>query len=360
MSVKRRHLLAGAAAGAALTQLPRLSSAAAGGEPVPAPAARPTKRQRTFAPSAPLKGMTVSCPTYGPVWGSPLMSSTLDDLKTLGVEWVSIHPYGRIRKSGDVGLTDAQGTGFLARCCAMCRDAGVGLFYKPHLAYWGSFSWRGAITFDTEAAWARFFRSYRAYIVDHASFAEKHKLPLLSVGVELDKTMHRPEWRDIIAAVRERYAGPITYAANWDAVGRVPFWDAVDVIGVQGYFPVGPALTGAPPARATLVEGWKGALAQLAGLSATHGKKVLFTELGYPRGTDAANEPWKAADNDDDRVIAHRAALMDVALEVLPRQPWYAGAFWWKWMPGPTWGNSDFSMKDAEARSVLTKRWAKG
>ena len=95
-------------------------------------------------------------------------------------------------------------------------------------------------------------------------------------------------------------------------------------------------------------------------LSAKHNKKVLFTELGYPRGLHAADEPWKAAENDDDKVIAHRATLMDVALDVLHRQPWYAGAFWWKWMPGPTWGNGDFSMKDEEARAVLKRRWARG
>jgi hypothetical protein len=355
VSLSRRHLLAGLTAGAALSQLPGRAAATGG----PPPMGQPSSSGPAFAPTAPLRGMTVSCPTYGPVWGSPLMASTLDDLKGLGVDWVAIHPYGRIRKSGDVGLTDAAGTGFLARCTAMCREAGVQLFYKPHLAYWGSFSWRGAIAFETDAAWARFFTTYRAFIVDHARFAEQHKLPLLSVGVELDKTVHRREWREVIAAVREHYTGPITYAANWDAISRVPFWDAVDIIGVQGYFPVGPALEGVPPARSVLEQGWSAVNTQLATLSARHHKKILFTELGYPRATHAANEPWKAAEDDSDRVVAHRATLMDVALDVLSRQPWYAGAFWWKWMPGPTWGNGDFSMKDAEARAVLFKRWAK-
>ena len=73
-----------------------------------------------------------------------------------------------VGKDGSVGLRPAEDSGFLSRCSDYCHEAGVELFYKPHLAYWGSFDWRGAIAFDDERSWARFFRDYSAFIVDHA------------------------------------------------------------------------------------------------------------------------------------------------------------------------------------------------
>ena len=38
---------------------------------------------------------------------------------------------------------------------------------------------------------------------------------------------------------RAVYKGKLTYAANWDGeFEEVAFWDALDVIGVQAYFPL--------------------------------------------------------------------------------------------------------------------------
>jgi hypothetical protein len=57
------------------------------------------------------------------------------------------------------------------------RDAharGVKVMLIPHLAYWRSrFDWRGAITFDTEEEWARFFSGYTGFIVTQARMAQQ-------------------------------------------------------------------------------------------------------------------------------------------------------------------------------------------
>ena len=56
---------------------------------------------------------------------------------------------------------------------------------------------------------------------------------------ELDKTLrHEHRWRRIIAAVRKVTKAPLTYAANWTDYQRVGFWDDLDIIGIQAYFPV--------------------------------------------------------------------------------------------------------------------------
>src|SRR6266852_9139101 len=48
------------------------------------------------------KGVTVSCQTWGIEWQTPAMAQTLDELKSLGVNSVAIHPYARIENDGHV------------------------------------------------------------------------------------------------------------------------------------------------------------------------------------------------------------------------------------------------------------------
>jgi len=305
-----------------------------------------------------MHGMTVTCPRAGQIWGSGAMRSTLDRLAALGVDWVAIHPYAWIGRDGEVTFRPAADAGYLHRAVALAHDAGMALFWKPHLGYWGSFAWRGDIAFgDDEAAWRRFFDSYRAFIVDQARFAARAHVPLFAVGVELEATMHREaDWRRVIAAVRAVYPGRLIYAANWDGIARVPFWDALDLIGVQAYFPLSEA---AAPSPSDLIGGWQRHLEPLRRLSARHGgKRVVFTEIGYNRSVLAARQPWDDQVQDSAAGRALRRKLIEVALAVTEHDPLFAGLFWWKWMPGSARG-SNFSMRDAEALEALGRAWGK-
>ena len=175
---------------------------------------------------APMRGVIVTCPGWGPIWGTPEMAASLVEIKELGASWAAIHPYGWIRRDGEVRFQPAETLDFLARAIELTREAGLEMFWKPHLGYWGQFSWRGDIAFDAKAR-ERFFRDYEAFIVDQAAFAEAHGVRLFAVGVELEGTTHyEREWRALIAAVRRVYSGRGLYAANWDGLDRVPFWDA--------------------------------------------------------------------------------------------------------------------------------------
>ena len=304
-----------------------------------------------------MRGMVVSCPTWGPVWGSPLMAESLAELGELGVEWIAIHPYAGVRRSGAVRVPPAASTGFLDKAVELMRQAEMKIFWKPHLAYWGSFGWRGEIAFgDDEAAWRRFFEGYREFIVDQARFAETAGAELFAVGVETDATLHREaDWRRIVAAVRQVYSGRITYAANWDQLGQVGFWDAVDVIGVHAYFPLA---EGDGPDAETLRRGWDAPLAELRRLAASQGgKPVVFAEIGYNRSPDAARRPWEYEMRDGPEVRALRQRLIEVALARIEGEPVVRGMFWWKWIPGDTRFDPDFSMRDPEARQALERHW---
>jgi hypothetical protein len=304
-----------------------------------------------------MRGMVVSCPTWGPIWGSPRMEESLVELRQLGVEWVAIHPYAGVRRDGTIRFVPAAETGFLERAVEIIRAAGMKLFWKPHLAYWGSFAWRGDIAFgDDEAAWRRFFDGYREFVLDQARFAERAGAELLAVGVETDATVSREaEWRRIVAEVRRVYGGRITYAANWDSLDRIGFWDAVDLIGVHGYFPLAEVDR---PDTATLRRGWDAPLAGLRRLAeSAGGKPVVFAELGYNRSPDAARRPWDNRTRDSAESRALRQRLIEVAIARLESEPGVSGMFWWKWIPGDDRSDRDFSMRDPEARAALERYW---
>ena len=50
-----------------------------------------------------IRGMTVSTPRGSEVWAGEDMVATIAELKALGVNWIAIHPYGRVRTDGTVG-----------------------------------------------------------------------------------------------------------------------------------------------------------------------------------------------------------------------------------------------------------------
>lgn len=312
------------------------------------PATQPSE-QRQF-----MRGMTISCPTYGQIWGSQHMIDTLSEVSALGVNWVSIHPYAQITTSGQVIFTPSNKLPYLEKAISHIEKKALSLFLKPHLAYWGAFSWRGQISFETEAQWNQFFSDYGRFILDQARLAQKHRVPFFAVGVELDATVHRPEWTELIKKIRHVYKGELTYAANWDRYQSVPFWGQLDAIGIQGYFPL---RADHSDVTAGFKPDWTPIINPLVRFARAHKRPLLFTEIGYARSRDAANQPWKPDLDPSESAILLREKLMTHALVRLQTVPEIRGLFWWKWIPGDERGNADFSMKDPEARAILLEHW---
>ncbi len=302
-------------------------------------------------------GMTVSCPTWGWEWGSDAMVDTLHELAGLGVNWVAIHPYASIRDDGSVQwreIDPADPPDWIARPIREAHALGMKILIKPHIAYWGSgWDWRGAITLPSAAQRTRFFTDYGRWIEQMA--AASAGADAFAVGTELDKLVqYEPEWRAVIKAVRGRYAGPLTYASNWTDYDKVPFWDALDVIGVQAYFPLMSQVDGVPT-DAQLDRGWDPVLAGLRRESKRVGKPVVFTELGYDRSSRAAVEPWKVEPGGKDAAAIQEACLRS-AVRAIDREPVVVGAFLWKWFPGAR-QPSDFAHSTPRMRAVIAELW---
>ncbi|MCA8961333.1 MAG: hypothetical protein KDC38_12500, partial [Planctomycetes bacterium] len=203
-----------------------------------------------------MHGMVVSCPGAGAEWGRDAMVEAMRELRRLGVDAVGTHPYAGIREDGSVPqwFDLSQPPAWITRPIREGRELGMRVMVKPHLGYWGSrFSWRGEIEFDSDEKWARFFEQYRQWIVRVAELSRG--ADLFVVGTELDRTLqHEKEWRHIIAEVRQVFDGPVTYSANWTDYQRVPFWDALDVIGIHAYFPL--VDPDQEPTREAIEAGW--------------------------------------------------------------------------------------------------------
>jgi len=305
--------------------------------------------------------VTISCQTYGPEWGTPGFGRELGELRELGVNWVAIHPYAGIRADGTVVDRHADGPlpDWLTSPVQVARERGMALLVKPHLAYWGSpFDWRGAIDFQEPEQRARFFATYRAWIV---SLAQRlGAVDAFSVGTELDRLIeHEDEWRALIDDVRRVTPAKLTYAANWSDYGRVGFWDALDAIGVQAYFPL-VADGGSTPGERELWTGWERALEPLRALHRATGKPVVFTELGYNVSLEAAARPWEyhsASAAERVAAVELQQSCLRVALRVIEREgAWLRGAFLWKWFVGPA-PRANFLLDTPEVRSVLASEW---
>lgn len=329
-------------------------------EAAPRPSTAPIEIDLPVAIDTAIEGMTVSCPTWGWEWGTDAMVDTMKELKELGVEWITIHPYARISNDGGVGFksfADDAPPEFIARPIREAHALGLKIMIKPHLAYWSSkFGWRGEIAFEDPTEEARFFREYTAWI--EAMAVASRGADLFVVGTELDGLTHRDaQWRRVIAAVRAKYTGPLTFASNWDSYRRIGWWDALDAVGIQAYFPLVDSPS-APTTSADLDRGWARVIAEVTAHAAVVDRPVVFTELGYNLSSRAAVEPWAYERGGRDAEGVQTRA-MAAALEAIAAEPVVRGAFVWKWFPGPTVGE-DFLASTPAMREVLGAAWGDG
>ena len=104
------------------------------------------------------------------------------------------------------------------------------------------------------------------------------------------------EWRRLIAEVREVFHGPLTYAANFDQYHEVGFWDALDTMGINAYFPLRQTLheVDARELSEIQTQGWEEIFEGIADFQEKENleKPVVFTELGYTRRRGSTLEPW--------------------------------------------------------------------
>lgn len=278
-----------------------------------------------------LKGVSLAM-RNGLEWGyhAPSVGRQLDRLAGMGVNAVSLMPfaYQSSPTSPELRyLNDSPGSETdigLIHATRLARSRDFHVLYKPHL-WIPRDSWPGEVEMTNEEDWTRWWKSYRRYILHHAFLARWAGADFFCTGVELSKTIGRPEWRTLNADVRRFFPGAVTYAANWhNDLENVPFWDDLDYIGVDTYYP----LSASPTAgRAELRQGAAGIAQRLEAASRRFGKPVLLTEVGFAAQKGAWVQPHSEGGeySEEDQALAY-----EVLFASLGRPGWLSGSFVWK------------------------------
>jgi len=288
-----------------------------------------------------IRGLTV-----GPVestrepprgYGSPAAGVTLDALVALGANWVSLTPFGRLWRLDDVRVKPdfeaplASNRAAVQRMIAQAHERGLRVLVIPHL-WVETGGWRGEVDPGSPARWAAYQDSYEAFVLGWAELAETAGADAFSIGVECKSWSNRfPErWRRLIARVRDRFSGWLTYSANWDEVERVVFWDHLDLVGVNSFPPLSDR--GNAPYAAYLA-GARAWADRLESVAETWQMPVVFVEVGYTARPDAAVEPWLWPDGMSNVRVdeVEQARALTATFEAFLGRPWFAGLFVWRY-----------------------------
>lgn len=277
--------------------------------------------------------MTLTQRGYGTGYGSDRAAEQLDRLRGQGVNTITLVPYAGTRAPRETAISILEDSrdDRVIRTLQQTRRAGLHCVLKPHLSSGDEFV--GNITFKDPAGFSVWFENYRRWLLHYARIAELFRADCLVVGTELaGLTRQEAPWRALIRDVRSVYSGSLTYAAHWGPdFEELPFWDELDYIGVNMYYPLTGLGQEPRPDSPRLLE-----LVQMFGKMAHRfGKRIVFTEVGFPNTTSAAAEPYRKTNKPVDLDLQARCAR--TVLEAFGHQKWFGGMNWWEW---PTTGQS--------------------
>jgi sugar phosphate isomerase/epimerase len=292
----------------------------------------------------------------GHPFGSMSAKLALANAKRLGARAIAIVPFLWQSSPTSPGIVRGQDMDDDELRSAI-RDAhalGLVVLVKPHV--WVPNRWAGTVVMASEPDWAEWFANYRRELSRIARVAEDEKADALVIGTELSQTTSRPEWNDVIIQMRRDFSGRLLYVAhNVEDAETVPFWGALDAIGVSLYPPLG-----ADSDRDYRRHAMDAIANRLDTLAARIGKSVVVAEIGLRSAEGAAAKPWESA---EERVAAPDPALQaDVLSDWLAalHRPAISGVLIWRWLTDPDAGglsDTDFTVQGKPAERVLTCAW---
>lgn len=237
---------------------------------------------------------------------------------------------------------------------------GLSVMIKPQI-WIGHGTYTGEIRMASEDDWVKLEENYKKYLLAFANLATEEKVEMICIGTELKHFVaDRPDyWRMLISEVRTIYTGKLTYAANWDEYEQVSFWDDLDYIGVDAYFPVSKKVK---TSVNKLIKGWEPHKAKMDSLSVKFSRPILFTEYGYRSIDGCAMRPWDYSDSGKQNEKSQVAAL-HALYHVFWEDEKYCGGFLWKWYPdhknagGPS--NKMFTVQNKKAQKTVTEFYSR-
>ena len=293
-------------------------------------------------------------------------------LHKIGASWVAVTPFAFSKKGEpDIHFDSkwlwwgdrTEGT---IETIRQAKENNLKVMLKPQI--WIRDGWVGNMTFDNEKDWQAWESSYTRYISTYAKIADSMNVEIFCIGTEYKLAVQQREkyWRGLIRTIKKIYSGKITYAANWDEYPLVSFWDELDFVGIDSYFPLVDSKT---PTIEELKKAWKPIFKKLKKFHEKTSKPIIFTEYGYMSIDGCAHKNWELESIRTEIPVNEQAQAnaIEAVFEIFWEEDWWGGSFLWKWYPYYVKGGkhewkefhaADYSPQGKIAEKVLTK-WFK-
>ncbi len=289
---------------------------------------------------------------------SEASDAMLEHIKAIGVGHISLVVtwYQDTLESDKMYPEDPQGgrtavDESLSHAINKIHSLGMKVMLKPHIdLQTGEF--RGDIPGSDE-----WFNNYEKFILKYAKFASEYNVEMFCIGTELGGTplKWKEKWMKIIKEVRQVYRGPLVYASNWNEYKDVPFWNEIDFVGIDAYFPLS---SKNDPTKEELIASWEKIAKEIEKWLDSKGiqKPVIFTEAGYASADGCNKRPWEITSKTEDQ--REQADCLDALLTVMTKRPWFKGLYWWNYFTQDVETPLGFPIKGKLAEKVLAN-WYK-
>jgi hypothetical protein len=220
--------------------------------------------------------------------------------------------------------------------------------------------------------WGKWFESMKKRAVHYAKIAQQTGCELYGLDSELDRTVNQNQhWKEVIAAVRSVYDGPVTSChtthtviVDFDSALEDPghwFFD-LDLLSLSCYHP---AAHRPHETLTNMIENFASQKERFRRYAALYKKPILFGECGCTSSAGGAISPsgWS---NEAPYDGLEQANYLEAVLRSFWDEPWWYGLYWWKWdeqnvrpaFRGDPAGDKGFTIKGKPAQEVFA-RWSK-
>jgi len=266
----------------------------------------------------------------------PISKADVQQLVNINSNYVALMPFGFMGNASQPNLVFNTERQWFGETGAGVRQYAQGLkaqnlkiMLKPQLWVSGGV-FTGFIEMDSDANWKVLEKNYSDFILNYAQIAQEINAEMFCMGTELEAFVrHRPKfWNELIKQIKQVYKGKLTYAANWNEFDKTPFWNQLDFIGIDAYFPVSESKT---PTVNECKAAWKKHKNVMLDVLNRYDKPILFTEFGYRSIDYCGKEPWNSDRNLRNTNLQAQANATQALFDMFWKESWFAGGFVWKW-----------------------------
>ncbi len=290
----------------------------------------------------------------------------LREVNRINAGWVAVIPYAFSRSGQPSVSFDHERQWWGERTHGSCKlidfakSNGFKIMLKPHVWVMGQ-GWTGDFKLASEEEWKTWEDDYTRYLLNYAKVADSLEVEMLCVGTEYrTPARERPAfWKSLIEQVRQIYGGKITYASNWDNYMNIVWWDQVDYIGIDAYFPLA---EGDNPKLEEIKKGWLPLQTDLRSFSKKWDKPILFTEYGFQSVDGGAGKHWEVSKSSEHANMEVQCKAYEATFESFWKEPWFAGGFLWKWhltIRGAERNRTRFTPQGKPAEEVIAEWYSK-